>query len=234
VALIINLASSDRLHGEEESVAASPASNFGLCNALKITLLSTMLTDAVGVGEWGFSALVEVDGKRVLFDTGGRPETVLNNARELGVDLSNVEDVILSHHHWDHVTGLVTLRRELSKTNPRALSCAHVGHGIFLERLIASGVTGSDKITMPEVKKGYEALGGKFIEYFEPKQLFTGVWITGPVPRPYPEKNYSAMNHCRDLNGHLVRDNIPEDQSLVLDTDKGLVVLFPRAPWTGA
>ena len=64
-----------------------------------------MLTDAVGVGEWGFSALVEADGNRVLFDTGGRPETVLNNARELGVDLSSVEDVILSHNHWDHVTG---------------------------------------------------------------------------------------------------------------------------------
>jgi metal-dependent hydrolase (beta-lactamase superfamily II) len=83
-----------------------------------------LLTDTVGVGEWCFSALVEVDGKRVLFDSGGRAETVLNNARELGVDLSNVEDVILSHNHWDHVSGLVTLRRELSKTNPKAFSRA--------------------------------------------------------------------------------------------------------------
>jgi glyoxylase-like metal-dependent hydrolase (beta-lactamase superfamily II) len=105
-----------RIFGEQESAAASPASVFGPVRAVKITVLSTMLADAVGVGEWGFSALVEINGKRVLFDTGGRPETVLNNARELGVDLSNVEDVILSHNHWDHVTGLVTLRRELSKT----------------------------------------------------------------------------------------------------------------------
>ena len=225
LALIISFVSLGRVHGEEESVAASPPSSFGPVHVLKITLLSTMLTDAVGLGEWGFSALVEVDGERVLFDTGGRPETVLNNARELGLDLSNVEDVILSHNHWDHVTGLVTLRRELSKTNPRALSRAHVGHGIFLERLIPAGVRGSDKMTMAEVKDGYEALGGKFIEYYEPKQLFTGVWLTGPVPRPYPEKNYPAMNHYRDPNGNLLVDNIPEDQSLVLDTDKGLVVL---------
>ena len=96
-------------------------------HAVKITVLSTMLTDAVGVGEWGFSALVEVDGKRILFDTGGRPQ-VLNNARELGVELSNVEDVILSHNHWDHVTGLVTLRRSCPRPS-RALSCAHVGRG---------------------------------------------------------------------------------------------------------
>ena len=95
-----------------------------------------MITDRKGIGEWGFSALVEADGKRVLYDTGGRPETVLNNARELGVDLAGVEDVILSHDHPDHTTGLVTLRRELMKTNPKALSKAHVARGIFLERVL--------------------------------------------------------------------------------------------------
>jgi 7,8-dihydropterin-6-yl-methyl-4-(beta-D-ribofuranosyl)aminobenzene 5'-phosphate synthase len=190
-----------------------------------ITVLSTMLTDVAGVGEWGFSALVEVDGKSVLFDTGGRPETVLNNARELGVDLSKVEDVILSHNHWDHVTGLLTLRRELSKVNPKAVSRAHVGHGIFLERLIPAGVLSSGKMTMAEVKKGYEALGGNFIEYTEPRELLTGVWLTGMVPRPYPEKNWSPGIHLRDFDGKIVEDNIPEDQSLALDTDRGLVVL---------
>jgi hypothetical protein len=104
----------------------------------------------------------------------GRTETVLNNAHELGIDLSNVEDVVLSHNHWDHVTGLVTLRRELSKINPAALSRAHVGQGIFLERLIPPGVRGSDKMTMAEVKKGYEALGGKLIEYVEPNNSLPG------------------------------------------------------------
>ncbi|MBV9106098.1 MAG: MBL fold metallo-hydrolase [Verrucomicrobia bacterium] len=222
VALLLGLA---RICGDQESASASPASALGPVHVVKITVLSTMLTDAVGVGEWGFSALVEADGNRVLFDTGGRPETVLNNARELGVELSNVEDVILSHSHWDHVTGLVTLRRELSKANPEALSRAHVGRGIFLERLIPPGALGAGKMTMAEVKNGYEALGGQFIEYVEPKQLFTGVWLTGPVPRPFPEKNYPAGIHYRDPDGNLVLDNIPEDQSLVLDTDKGLVVL---------
>jgi 7,8-dihydropterin-6-yl-methyl-4-(beta-D-ribofuranosyl)aminobenzene 5'-phosphate synthase len=110
-------------------------------HAVRITVLSTMLTDVVGVGEWGFSALVEADGKRVLFDTGGRPETVLNNARELGVDLSNVEDVILSHHHWDHVTGLVTLRRELSKANPKAERKACVVGAVGSSFDLAKGIS---------------------------------------------------------------------------------------------
>src|SRR5438477_1639933 len=101
--------------------------------ALKVTILSTMLADR-GIGEWGFAALVESDGHRILVDTGARPETVLSNARELNVDLSDVKEVILTHNHEDHVGGLMTLRREYMKKNPDALSVAHVGKGIFYSR----------------------------------------------------------------------------------------------------
>ena len=70
-----------------------------------------MLTSDEGIGEWGFSAVVEADGHRILFDTGARPDTVLNNAKELGVDLANITEVVLSHNHSDHTGGLMTLRR---------------------------------------------------------------------------------------------------------------------------
>ena len=82
------------------SSSASPAEH--RVKSLEVTVLSTMLTDRAGVGEWGFSALVVADGHRILFDTGARPETVLHNARELKIDLSGVTEVILSHHHGDH------------------------------------------------------------------------------------------------------------------------------------
>lgn len=84
---------------------------------LKITTLSTMLANQ-GIGEWGYAALVEVDGKKILFDTGRKPETVLKNAEELGIDLSDVEEVFLSHNHGDHTGGLLTLRAALKKTEP--------------------------------------------------------------------------------------------------------------------
>ena len=206
--------------------AASPSPRDPV-HAAKITVLSTMMTDRAGFGEWGFSALVEADGKRVLFDTGGRPETVLTNARELGVDLSGVEDVILSHNHWDHTMGLVTLRRELMKVNPKALSRAHVGRGIFLERVFPAGWGSGQPLNMAEIRRDYEALGGTFVEYAEPRELFAGAWLTGPVPRPYPEKNWSPGVKLRPATAGqpLVDDTLPEDQSLVLDTDQGLVVL---------
>ncbi len=115
---------------DERGAGAAPAR----VKTLEVVVLSTMLADRAGVGEWGFSALVETGGHRILFDTGARPETVLQNARELKIDLSDVTEVILSHHHGDHVGGLLTLRRELAKQNPDALKKAYVGAGIFLSR----------------------------------------------------------------------------------------------------
>ena len=174
------------------------------------------------MGEWGFSALIEVDGRRVLFDTGARPDTVLQNARELKIDLSGVTEVILSHHHGDHVGGLVTLRRELAKQNPDVLKRAYVGAGIFLSR---PGKEGHETNEALAVKKDFEGLGGSFVVIERPTELFPGAWLTGPVPRTYPERNWSLQRTIRYPDGRTIEDNVPEDMSLVLDTDKGLVLI---------
>lgn len=190
--------------------------------SLRVQVLSTMLVgdSNKGIGEWGFAAIVEVDGQRILFDTGARPDTVLKNVKELNVDLSNVKDVILSHNHSDHTNGLLTLRREFAKTNPAALSRAHVGKGIFWNRPNASG----DSNVMVKIKPDYEATGGQFVEYAEPKEILPGVWLTGPVPRVHAEKNWSGTGRMKSPDG-LVEDTLPEDMSLVFVTDKGLVLL---------
>jgi len=188
--------------------------------ALKITILSTMLADE-GIGEWGFAALVEADGNRILYDTGARPTTVLQNARELKIDLSSVRDVILSHNHADHTGGLVMLRREFSSTNWAALSRAHVAPGIFYSRPDSHGGEANATIA---TRREYEALGGVIIEHTKPAELFPGAWITGPVPRIYPERNWSVTGNVVTPAGP-VEDTIPEDQALVFDTDRGLVML---------
>jgi 7,8-dihydropterin-6-yl-methyl-4-(beta-D-ribofuranosyl)aminobenzene 5'-phosphate synthase len=188
--------------------------------ALKITTLSTMLADE-GIGEWGYAALVEADGKRILFDTGARPRTVLDNARELGIDLSSVEDVVLSHNHGDHTGGLVTLRRELATSNPRALARAHVGEGIFARRVSPSGVDSNG--LLPE-KAAYEASGARFVVHGKAVEIAPGVWLTGPVPRIHPEKSY-ASGLTLELPTGTAPDTIPEDGSLVIATAQGLVVL---------
>src|SRR5713226_6530091 len=212
VALSLALGSVALAQSAPQSPSASAPAEL---HSLKVTILSTMLADE-GIGEWGFAALVEADGKKILFDTGARPNTVLENAKELKIDLSGAQDVILSHFHADHTTGLMMLRRELSKSNPAALFRVHVGKGIFLER---RGRMDNPMITM---KKDYEATGGKFIEHDKPEEILPGVWLTGPVPRFYPEKNYPAGVEVAKAEG-WVEDDLPEDQSLVFNTPRGLI-----------
>jgi 7,8-dihydropterin-6-yl-methyl-4-(beta-D-ribofuranosyl)aminobenzene 5'-phosphate synthase len=188
-------------------------------SSLRVLVLSTMLADD-GIGEWGYAALVEVDGHRILFDTGARPDTVLQNARELGVELADIKDVILSHNHSDHTGGLLSMRRALAKRNPSALTRAHVGRGIFWNRPSDSG-EGNDMVGL---KAAYMKAGIKFIEHNEPVELYPHVWLTGPIERIHPERNWSGSKQVQKPDG-LVEDNIPEDMSLVIDTDQGLVVI---------
>lgn len=191
--------------------------------AVRVTVLSTMLAGdpARGVGEWGYSALLEVDGRRLLIDTGARPETVLRNAAELGVDLSTVTDVVLTHSHDDHTGGLLTLRRELAKRNPAALSRVHVARGMFWPR---SPFTTVGATNTGGLRADFERTGGTFIEYDKPTELMPGIWFTGPVPRTYPERNWSGTRQVRTPAGD-VEDNVPEDASIVIDTPEGLVLV---------
>jgi 7,8-dihydropterin-6-yl-methyl-4-(beta-D-ribofuranosyl)aminobenzene 5'-phosphate synthase len=173
----------------QKTPAASLRNTAAQIHALKVTLLSTMLVGSTtGLGEWGFSALIEADGHRVLLDTGAHPDTVLQNARDLKIDLSDVSEVVLTHNHWDHVSGLMTLRKEMMRKNPSALSVVHVARGIFYSRPAPEG----EDNRMIAVKKEYEATGGKFIEHEESAEIFPGAWLTGPVPRKYPERNWSV------------------------------------------
>jgi 7,8-dihydropterin-6-yl-methyl-4-(beta-D-ribofuranosyl)aminobenzene 5'-phosphate synthase len=191
----------------------------------RVTILSTMLAEAIKektlIGEWGFSAVVEANGRRLLFDTGAAPDTVLRNAEALGIDLSSITDVALSHFHWDHTGGLVTLRRELSKKNPAALSRAHVGRGFFWPRTRTDGTPFSSQ---SDVRAAYEASGGKFIEHDAPAEILPGVWLTGPVPRIHPEHNYPSGILVKTPQG-TIPDEVPDDDSLVIDSTDGLVVV---------
>jgi len=94
----------------------------------RITILSTMLSDH-GRGEWGFSALVEIDSERILFDTGNYDQTVIDNAKGLGVDLSNIKELVLSHSHSDHTGGWHSLWEQFGRLS--WLEGTTVEHALF-------------------------------------------------------------------------------------------------------
>jgi 7,8-dihydropterin-6-yl-methyl-4-(beta-D-ribofuranosyl)aminobenzene 5'-phosphate synthase len=79
----------------------------------------TVLYDAFGSPssmqkDWGYAALVEYGGKRILFDTGNNPDILEQNAKAKGVNLAKLDFVVMSHRHGDHMGGM----SYLLKVNP--------------------------------------------------------------------------------------------------------------------
>src|ERR1700747_2517553 len=100
----------------------------------------TILYDAFGKDasmkkDWGFSALVEIAGKRILFDTGNDRDTFAANVKAKGVDLTNLDFVVMSHRHSDHMAGLSYV---LSVNPTVKIYAPKAGSGIFGSSLPSS------------------------------------------------------------------------------------------------
>jgi 7,8-dihydropterin-6-yl-methyl-4-(beta-D-ribofuranosyl)aminobenzene 5'-phosphate synthase len=96
----------------------------------------TILYDAFGPQstlkkDWGFAALVEYGGKRILFDTGNDGGNFAHNVKELKVDLTKLDAVVISHRHGDHTSGL----NHLLSVNPAVKIYAPVEAGFFKSSL---------------------------------------------------------------------------------------------------
>ncbi len=113
---------------------------------------------------WGLAVLVDIDGFLVLFDTGPDPDVLLHNARVLGVDLSSVKAVVLSHAHTDHVGGLPAI----------AFSAPNVP--VYIP-------AGS-----PELEDYVRSLGMKPVVVRGAARVTRGVWVLGPLRGPPPEQ----------------------------------------------
>ena len=116
---------------------------------------------------------------------------MLMNAERLEIDLSVAEDLILSHHHADHTGGLETLRRELSKRNPAALSRIHVATGIFGSRPRPDG---GERNLMVALRDRIEETGAAFIVHDRPTEISPGGWYSSIQIIPFrPEASSSPL-----------------------------------------
>ncbi len=190
-----------------------------------VTILSSNLASGATIGEWGLSALVMVDGRCVLFDAGRHPDTVLRNAAALDIDLSCVTDVVLSHFHFDHTTGLLPIVRAVRGKNPEAIRRVHVAEGFFLPRRSLTADRDTEWNQMIAMREAFTETGVEFIEHDASTEIVPGVWVTGPINRPHPERNYPSTVQIR-LDGDWVEDHVPDSQALTVITPKGHVVLL--------
>ena len=91
--------------------------------------------------DWGFAALVEYGGKRILFDTGNNAEIFAHNVEVKGVDLTQLDFAVVSHRHGDHTSGLNHLSKGQSHCEDlctagelRGIRCGFAKHVLQAQR----------------------------------------------------------------------------------------------------
>lgn len=185
---------------------------------LRITVLAdNYVTSANLLAEHGLSMLVEADNHRILFDT-GQGKVLLHNAATLGILLSDIDTVVLSHGHYDHTGGLADLLRQCSPKavflHPAALQPKYGKNQQPPHRSI--GVPQNSLQALNEFRE-------RFVLTLSATEIVPGVWCTGEIPRQ-PENGPAPAGFFLDAECHEP-DLLADDQALFLETQHGLVVV---------
>ena len=116
------------LVGSAATVSAASLASSGP-NKPQITILYDAFgKDSAMQKDWGYAALVEYGGKRILFDSANNPEIFAQNVKAKHIDLSKLDFVVISHRHGDHIGGLAYLL----KVNPKVkIYAPKEGFGVF-------------------------------------------------------------------------------------------------------
>lgn len=170
------------------------------------------------VGEHGFSCFIETESGRYLFDT-GQGTGFLRNSSVLGLDMEGLDGIILSHGHYDHAGGLI---EALGLAAPVEI----YGHpDIFADRLWVGDHEHLD-IGIPFSRQQLEGLGANFNLSRDFREISSGLWLTGEVPRVTDFEAGDPHLQITGSTGGLAPDPFADDCSVVIDSDKGLVLLL--------
>ena len=178
-------------------------------------------TAALGdfLAEWGLSMLVETDDVVVLFDT-GKGYSCVYNADTLGIDLSKIDKIVLSHGHFDHTGGLRDVLRRMKK---RVEIIAHPD----VWQLKYSQREGEEGryIGIPYHRCELESLGAVFVLTPEPVELSGSLTTTGEIPMITSYEKVDTALLVQD--GSIRRpDQLMDDQALIVKLPGGLIVIL--------
>src|SRR5690349_5730647 len=178
----------------------------------------TVIYDAFGKTstmrkDWGFSALIEYGGKRILFDTGNNAEIFAHNVAAKGIDLRQLDFAVISHRHGDHTSGL----NHLLKVNPAVkIYAPQENFGVFGAALPGTFYRRNESLPAD-------------MRYFDgrpPETLRFG--------SPWPDSNFTWISkttevapgfHLILLNGSWGVDLEVKEVSLAIDTPDGIVLI---------
>lgn len=187
---------------------------------IKLTTLSENSASRPGLAaEWGLSFFIEADGAKILFDTGAS-DIAMRNADRLGVEIPAGTPIVLSHAHADHTGGLGPALSRIGKT--QVFAHPAIWEKKFTRRPYED--TAAD-IGIPYEKGELERLGAEFRLSTKPVQFSENIWTTGEIPMVTHFESIEPVFHVLE-NGAFRPDLIPDDQALVLNSRKGLVIVL--------
>lgn len=178
----------------------------------------TVLYDAFGQTagmrqDWGYAALIQYHGKRILFDTGNNPEILAQNAKAKGIDLSKLDLVVMSHRHGDHMGGLSYVLR----VNPKVTIYApKEGFGVYGSDLPGSFYRKDS--SLPPEQRYYNGVPPEIMK-------FGSAW---------PGANFQLIDKNTDLTQDLHLITLVSDKpgtlelrelSLAINTPEGLFIV---------
>lgn len=180
---------------------------------MKATVLADNIADKGLKSEWGLSVFIHHEDKRILLDTGAGEKFALN-AEKLGIPIKKVDFGVLSHAHYDHANGMDTFFSLNSKA--KFYVSSNCKENCYGKRWIFSKYIG--------IKRGVlEAYKDRIVYVKGDKVISEGVRILSHKTKGLEEKALKD-GLCIKENRKLRPDNFSHEQSLVIDTDSGLVI----------
>lgn len=178
----------------------------------------TILYDAFGRSprmrkDWGYSALIQHGGKRILFDTGNNPAIFAHNVKAAGVDLKQLDFVVISHRHLDHTAGLTYL---LSVNPTVKIYAPKEAFGVFGSALASKFYRKQD--SLPEEMRYYDGHPKDTLEFGTP-------WPDGKFVTVDSTQEVAPSVHLISLVSDAVGTKELRELSLVLETPQGIVVV---------
>jgi 7,8-dihydropterin-6-yl-methyl-4-(beta-D-ribofuranosyl)aminobenzene 5'-phosphate synthase len=178
----------------------------------------TILYDAFGKSskmekDWGYSALLEYGGKRILFDTGNNPEIFARNVKAAGVDLTRLDFVVVSHRHLDHTAGLT----HLLKVNPTVkIYAPKDAFGVFGSALPGKFYRRQD--SLPQEMRYYDG-------HPEDTLTFGTAWPGGNFVTVDSAMEVAPGVHLVSLVSETVGTKELRELSVAIETPEGMVVV---------
>jgi len=167
-------------------------------------------------GEHGLSIWIQKDDINILFDT-GQSELFSQNAKQLGIDLSKADMLVLSHGHYDHTGGVL----EFCKINQSAP--IYINQNAFHKRY--NGQDRSNNIGIPwadQVEKRCEGPFERLVLNKDPVDLNNGIVLSGQIPSTVDFEDVPQNFYIDDGNGNISPDMIIDEQMLIIKGNEGI------------